>query len=102
MLDMFPEWFQIFFGSMLPWIEARYTIVYAINFGDNGRPNIDGIVFSQDEEHPTITLDALTEALSTGWGPSPSTGDAGLDQLLNGQACRWGNTPLQHLKPEDS
>lgn len=32
MLDMFPEWFQIFFGSMLPWIEARYTIVYAINF----------------------------------------------------------------------
>ena len=32
MLDMFPEWFQIFFGSMLPWIESRYVIVYAINF----------------------------------------------------------------------
>ena len=32
MLEMFPEWFQIFFGSMLPWIEARYIIVYAINF----------------------------------------------------------------------
>ena len=30
MLDMFPEWFQIFFGSMVPWIEARYTIVYAM------------------------------------------------------------------------
>ena len=30
MLDMFPEWFQIFFGSMLPWVEARYTIVYAM------------------------------------------------------------------------
>ena len=32
MLDMFPESFQIFFGSMLPWIESRYVIVYAINF----------------------------------------------------------------------
>ena len=32
MLEMFPEWFQIFFGSMLPWVEARYIIVYAINF----------------------------------------------------------------------
>jgi len=30
MLDMFPEWFQIFFGSMLPWVEARYTIVYSM------------------------------------------------------------------------
>ena len=32
MLDMFPEWFQIFFGSMIPWIESRYIMVYAINF----------------------------------------------------------------------
>jgi uncharacterized membrane protein len=32
MLEMFPEWFQILFGSMLPWVEARYIIVYAINF----------------------------------------------------------------------
>lgn len=31
MLEMFPEWFQIFFGSMIPWIEARYIMVYAIN-----------------------------------------------------------------------
>jgi uncharacterized membrane protein len=31
MLDMFPEWLQIFVGSMIPWIEARYIIVYAIN-----------------------------------------------------------------------
>jgi len=30
MLDMFPEWFQIFFGSMIPWIEARYVMFYAI------------------------------------------------------------------------
>jgi len=32
MFEMFPEWFQIFFGSMLPWIEARYIMVYAMNF----------------------------------------------------------------------
>jgi len=32
MLDMFPEWFQIFFGSMIPWVEARYIIYYAIEF----------------------------------------------------------------------
>ena len=30
MFDMFPPWFQIFFGSMLPWIEARYVIPYAM------------------------------------------------------------------------
>lgn len=30
MFEMFPEWFQIFFGSMLPWLEARYLIPYAI------------------------------------------------------------------------
>jgi len=27
---MFPEWFQIFFGSMIPWIESRYVIPYAL------------------------------------------------------------------------
>ena len=30
MLEMFPEWFRIFFGSMIPWFEARYIIVIAI------------------------------------------------------------------------
>jgi len=29
---MFPEWFQIFFGSMIPWVEARYIMYYAIEF----------------------------------------------------------------------
>lgn len=32
MLEMFPEWFQIFFGSMIPWVEARYVMFYAIKF----------------------------------------------------------------------
>lgn len=36
MFDMFPEWFQVFFGSMIPWVEARYIIPYAMwNFGWN-------------------------------------------------------------------
>ena len=30
MFEMFPEWFQIFFGSMLPLLEARYLIPYAM------------------------------------------------------------------------
>ena len=30
MLDMFPDWFQIFFGSMIPWLESRYVITYAM------------------------------------------------------------------------
>ena len=30
MLDMFPEWFQIFFGSMFPWLESRYIIPYSM------------------------------------------------------------------------
>ena len=30
MFDIFPEWFQIFFGSMIPWIESRYVIPYAL------------------------------------------------------------------------
>lgn len=30
MLDMFPEWFQIFFGSLIPWLESRYVIPYSM------------------------------------------------------------------------
>jgi len=30
MFDILPEWFQIFFGSMIPWIESRYIIPYAM------------------------------------------------------------------------
>ena len=28
MFDAFPQWFQIFFWSMVPWVEARYTIPF--------------------------------------------------------------------------
>lgn len=30
MLDMFPDWFQIFFGSMIPWLESRYVVPYSM------------------------------------------------------------------------
>ena len=34
MLDFFPQWFQIFFMSMIPWLESRYVIPLAmLNFG---------------------------------------------------------------------
>jgi uncharacterized membrane protein len=29
-IEVFPEWLQIFFGSMIPWLESRYVIPYAI------------------------------------------------------------------------
>lgn len=35
MFDAFPEWFQIFFGSMIPWLEARYIIPIAISTFEN-------------------------------------------------------------------
>lgn len=33
MLNIFSDWFNIFFGSMIPWIEARYIIPFAIDLG---------------------------------------------------------------------
>ena len=30
MLDTIPEWFRIFFLSMIPWLESRYVIPMAI------------------------------------------------------------------------
>ena len=34
MLDVFPDWLQIFIQSMIPWWEGRYAVAYAIiNFG---------------------------------------------------------------------
>jgi len=30
MLDFLPQWFQIFFFSMVPWLEARYVIPFSI------------------------------------------------------------------------
>ena len=30
MLDAFPDWFQVFFGSMVPWLESRYVVPYSM------------------------------------------------------------------------
>jgi uncharacterized membrane protein len=30
MLEILPEWFRIFFFSMIPWLESRYVIPFAI------------------------------------------------------------------------
>jgi uncharacterized membrane protein len=30
MLEFFPQWFQIFFFSMVPWFEARYVIPFSM------------------------------------------------------------------------
>jgi uncharacterized membrane protein len=30
MFDFLPDWFQIFFGSMIPFLESRYIIPYAM------------------------------------------------------------------------
>jgi uncharacterized membrane protein len=33
MADVLSEWITIFFGSMIPWIESRYVIPFAIDLG---------------------------------------------------------------------
>ncbi|NQV35905.1 MAG: hypothetical protein HQ515_24655 [Phycisphaeraceae bacterium] len=70
-------------------LDLSGDIMYAVNFGDNGNPTVGGTVFSQDEECPGITLEAvdLFEGPATWWGPYPGTEDAGLNLLLNGMAA---------------
>ena len=72
-------------------LDLSGNIIYAVNFGNNGNPNVGGVVFSEVEECPDITLDAMGEGPATWWGPSPGTEDAGLNQLMNGMAYRWGD-----------
>lgn len=73
-------------------LDLSGNIIYAINFGNNGNPNVGGIVFSQDEDYSAITLDVLGEALASGFGSLAGTGYAGLDRLLNGLAYRFADT----------
>lgn len=70
-------------------LDLSGNILYAINFGDNGNPVVGGILFSQEEECPTIRLQAEGEGPATWWGPYPGTEDAGLNQLLNGLTYRY-------------
>ncbi len=76
-------------------LDLSGNIVYAINFGNNGSPTVGGVVFSQDQDYPAITLNITGEGLATWWGPPPGTGDAGLNQLMNGLAYRYGTPPAE-------
>ena len=67
-------------------LDLSGNIVYAVNFGNNGNPNVGGYLFSQDEDYPALTLDITGEALATSWGPAAETGDDDLNELLNGLA----------------
>jgi len=76
-------------------LDLSGNIIYAINFGNNGNPNVGGIVFSQDEDYPDVTLTVSAEGVVTTWnGVYPNTGDSDLDMLLGGIAWRnagYGN-----------
>lgn len=78
-------------------LDLSGNIVYAINFGNNGNPNIGGVVFSQDEDYPAITHSTFYEETATANVPlgasPPGTGDAGLNQLLDGLAYTYATPP---------
>lgn len=69
-------------------LDLSGEIVYAVNFGNNGNPNVGGFSFSQDEDYPNLIHDA-SEGPSTWWGPYPGTDDDGLNQLLNGLVYKY-------------
>jgi len=69
-------------------LDLSGDIVYAVNFGNNGNPDVGGFFFSQDQDYPSLTHNA-SEGPATWWGPYPGTDDAGLNQLLNGLAYRY-------------
>jgi len=71
-------------------LDLSGNIVYAVNFGNNGNPNIGGIVFSQDQDYPSVTCSRTGEGEVTTWaGTYPNTGDPDLDSLLGGLV--WTN-----------
>ncbi|MBC8471148.1 MAG: hypothetical protein H8D56_16930 [Planctomycetes bacterium] len=72
-------------------LDLSGNIVYAINFGNNGSPNVDGVAFLQDQDYPGVTLGKTGEDLATIQGGAyPDTGDPDLDKLLAGVA--WQNS----------
>ncbi len=78
-------------------LDLSGNIIYAINFGNNGNPNVGGVVFSQDEDYSAITHsvfmeEAVTANIPYGSTP-PQTGDVGLTQLLDGMAYTYSTPP---------
>ena len=66
-------------------LDLSGDIVYAINFGNNGNPQFGDVVFSQDQDHPNMSLDISAEGVINTWGGVyPNTGYPDLDILLGG------------------
>ena len=74
-------------------LDLSGTVVYAVNFGDDGSPVVGGIDFSQDEALGDVALYAEGEGPATAWGDYPATGDDALDKLLNGMAYSLEQSP---------
>lgn len=70
-------------------LDLSGDVIYAVNFGGNGNPNVGGFVFSQSHDYPALTLDITGQGPATWWGAYPGTGDSGLNQLLNGLAYKY-------------
>lgn len=72
-------------------LDLSGNIVYAVNFGNNGNPRFGDFVFSQDQDHPNISLDISAEGVISNWGGVyPNTGYPDLDMLLGG--IIWKNS----------
>ncbi|MCH8120489.1 MAG: hypothetical protein IIC00_12265 [Planctomycetes bacterium] len=72
-------------------LDLSGNIIYAINFGNNGNPQFDGFVFSQDQDNPDLTFTTTAEGETSQWeGLAPNTGDSNLDMLLHG--VTWQNS----------
>ena len=72
-------------------LDLSGNIVYAVNFGNNGNPRFGDFVFSQDQDHPNISLDISAEGVISNWGGTyPNTGYPDLDMLLGG--IIWKNS----------
>ncbi len=69
-------------------LDLSGNVIYAINFGNNGKPVVGDVVFSEDQDCPAIRLTAEGEGPATWFGAAPGTGDSGLNQLLSGMAFR--------------
>ena len=79
-------------------LDLSGEIIYAINFGNNGSPYIDGVYFTQDQDQPEVITDAQLEATMDNFGPGPNTGYPQLDILLNGAAYTLGFTGTVEMR----
>ena len=71
-------------------LDLSGNIIYAVNFGNNGNPQFDTFVFSQDQDYPNLTFTTTAEGQTSTWeGVPPNTGDLNLDMLLHG--VTWKN-----------